>query len=132
MTLSTASEVTGDIEVKFPAQTFSPGKFAADYSFMLEYARNKPGLITLCAKDHKSPMLLRYLNSPTVVIMPRMVTWPGDPPAEVAAVTASSGPSDEAGGEPPDEDEPSEGLVPRARPEGDGGDEPEGAETPAT
>lgn len=109
MTLSTDSKDTGEIEVKFPAQTFSPGKFAVDYAFMLEYARGKPGLITLCAKDHKSPILLQYLNSPTVVIMPRMVTWPGEPLEPVAVATSSNGPSNEDTEGPPEEEGGGEG-----------------------
>jgi DNA polymerase III sliding clamp (beta) subunit (PCNA family) len=118
MTLSADSEEKGDIEVNFPVQTFSPGKFAIEYPFILEYVRGKPGLITLCTKDHQSPMLLRYLNAPTVVIMPRMVSWPGEPPpAEVAAATASNGPSNEDTEGPPEEE--GEGV-------------PDGAETPAT
>ena len=110
-----------EIEVKFPAQTFSAGKFAVEYPFLLEYVRGKPGLITLCSKDHQSPMLLRYLNAPTVVIMPRLVSWPGEPPPEGVAVTASNDPRNE-GGDSPEEDEPSEG---------DGEGTPE-AETTAT
>jgi DNA polymerase III sliding clamp (beta) subunit (PCNA family) len=122
MTLGADSEDAGNIEVKFPAQTFNAGKFAVEYHFLLEYVRGKPGLITLCSKDHQSPMLLQYLNAPTVVIMPRLVSWPGEPPPEGVAVTASNDPKDE-GGDTHEEGEPSEG---------DGEGTPEGAETTAT
>ena len=123
MMLSADSEDAGNIEVKFPAQTFSPGKFAVEYPFLLDYVRGKAGLITLCSKDHQSPMLLRYLNAPTVVIMPRLVSWPGEPPPEGVAVAASNDPGGEAAGDSPEKEEPSEG---------DGEGMPEGAETTAT
>ncbi len=125
MTLTADSEDAGNIEVKFPVQTFSPGKFALEYPFLLEYVRGKAGLITLCAKDHKNPILLRYLNAPTVVIMPRMVSWPGEEPPEAVAAATGKDPSNEDK-EPPEEgDGDGEG-------EGEGEGEPDGAEATAT
>ena len=122
--IMTLSDVMGNIESQFPAQTFSAGKYAVDIAFIQEYIRGKSGLVTICTKDHKSPMLLRHLNSPTVVIMPRIISWPGDPPEEKVAVAAGNGPSDEAAGVSPEEEEDTS--------EGDGEGTPEETETTAS
>jgi DNA polymerase III sliding clamp (beta) subunit (PCNA family) len=105
MTFSVGSDTSGEIEVQFPAQTFSVGKYAVEYALIRDYIQGKSGLITMCTRDHKNPMLLRHLNSPTVVLMPRIVSWPGEPPPEGVAVAAGSGPSNE----PPSDDAPDEG-----------------------
>jgi DNA polymerase III sliding clamp (beta) subunit (PCNA family) len=125
--IMTLSDIMGNIESKFPAQTFSAGKYAVEVAFIQEYIRGKSGLVTICTKDHKSPMLLRHLNSPTVVLMPRIVSWPDEPPPEEGvAVAAGNGPSSEAAKDSPDEEEEtSEG-------DGKGAPEEEEAETPAT
>ena len=116
MTVSAKAAEESSVETDIPVQTQNgPGKIAVDIAHLLKYIKGREGLITMQTKDHNKPLVLRHGTSPTVVLMPMFVQWPGEPPANLPAPTAEAKVETEA--------EASEKTEPPEEPE-EGGEEP--------
>jgi len=75
MTVSAKSEDLGEVEGTIPVQADNPGKIGLNIMYLLEYLKGKDGIVTMGITGQMSPIVMRYRQSPLVLIMPMMVQW---------------------------------------------------------
>ena len=93
MTLGARSKDEADIEMALAVTASAPGKIALNISYLLQYLKDKQGLVTLSVSSPQSPALLQHSASPLTVVMPMFVQW--DTPAETLEKQGEDG-EDEA------------------------------------
>ena len=113
LTVSARSADKGGVEAEVAIQTEGgPGRIAINVSYLLSYLKGREGLLTMCARNESSPILLRHGTSPWVVIMPMMVQW--EPGVEGEEAEAEG---EEPKAEVEEAEEPKEPAEPEAPPE---------------
>ncbi|MFB0559508.1 MAG: hypothetical protein ACETVS_03130 [Dehalococcoidales bacterium] len=75
MTVSASNEETGKVEGTLPVQADSPDKVAISIRYLLEYLKDKEGMITMGLTGGTAPVVFRHRKSPLVMIMPMNVQW---------------------------------------------------------
>jgi len=95
-TISSKSE-SGEIQATISAMnTQGAGRLAVNFAYLLSYVKGKDGIITLSKTTDTGPILLQYQQTPTVLIMPMRVDWPGDKKEEPAPAEPAEEPVAEA------------------------------------
>ena len=102
--------------VKVLASQGAPNRMGIGAGFLLDYLKGKEGIVTLSWESQGSPILFNHQKNPTVLIMPMVVDWDGEPHAEVeeAEEAEEVEPAAEVEAEPAAEVEPEPAAEPVA------------------
>ena len=88
MQVSSKGENTS-ASTSFPLLEGVEGRIALNLSYLLQYFKDKAGIVEMATSTPSSPVLLLDGRS-TVVLMPMFVQWEGDPPQSEAVTQAES------------------------------------------
>ena len=88
MQVSSKGENTS-ASTSFPILEGTEGRIALNLSYLLQYFKDKAGIVEMATSTPSSPVLLPKDKS-TVVLMPMFVQWEGDPPKSEAVTQAES------------------------------------------
>ena len=88
MQVSSKGENTS-ASTSFPLLEGTEGRIALNLSYLLQYFKDKAGIVEMATSTPSSPVLLLDGKS-TVVLMPMFVEWEGDPPKSEAVTQAES------------------------------------------
>ena len=88
MQVSSKGENTS-ASTSFPILEGAEGRIALNLSYLLQYFKDKAGIVEMATSTPSSPVLLLDGRS-TVVLMPMFVEWEGDPPKSEAVAQAES------------------------------------------
>jgi DNA polymerase III sliding clamp (beta) subunit (PCNA family) len=88
MQVSSKGENTS-ASTSFPILEGTEDRIALNLSYLLQYFKDKAGIVEMATSTPSSPVLLLDGKS-TVVLMPMFVEWEGDPPKSEAVTQAES------------------------------------------
>ena len=88
MQVSSKGENTS-ASTSFPILEGAEGRIAINLGYLLQYLKDKGGIVEMAISTPSAPVLLLDGRS-TVVIMPMYVQWEGDPPKSEAVTQAES------------------------------------------
>lgn len=76
LTASATSEDMGKVEANAPmVREATPGRVGLNVSYLLDYLKNRQGVVTIKMGSEYSPVIFRHGQSPLVAIMPMQVQW---------------------------------------------------------
>lgn len=74
--MKVSAKEKGEVQASIPVEVQGePGKVGLNVKYLLEYLKDKTGLVTMGVTSTTSPVVFRYRTSPLVLIMPMHVDW---------------------------------------------------------